>query len=308
MILAAGIGPAGYALAIFHLITHGFFKANMFLGAGSVMHGMGDDTDMRHFGAVRKVMPITFWTFAMGYLAIIGFPGFAGFFSKDHIIEAAFEHNHTAGIIAIAGAAITAFYMTRLMLMTFMGKKRWDAEVHPHESPATMTIPLIVLALLSVVSGFLMNGWIAHWLQPITGAEAHESVGFAEMIINPLGLVTLGVVALGVLVSWFAFGRRAIPRVAPATSNPFVIAGRRDLFAEDINCTVFRDGGRALVRFTTDVDELAVDGAAEGSAQTVSALSQMLRRLQTGYVRSYGLMMAAGAILIGVVLILGRLA
>lgn len=308
MILAAGIGPVGYAFAIFHLITHGFFKANMFLGAGSVMHGMGDDTDMRHFGALRKAMPITFGTFAMGYLAIIGFPGFAGFFSKDHIIEAAFEHNMAAGIIAIVGAGITAFYMTRLMLMTFFGDKRWDEDIHPHESPATMYIPLVVLAILSVAAGFLMNGWIADWLRPATGGEAHETPGLSHMIVNPVGLVTLGVVILGVLLGWFLFGKKAPARIQPATSNPFIIAGRRDLFAEDVNCVVFRDGGKALVTLTTSMDELAVDGAGDGSGHATARLSGQLRRLQTGYVRSYGLMMVAGSILIGVVLILGRLA
>ena len=125
MMLAAGIGPAGYAFAIFHLLTHGFFKANMFLGAGSVMHGMDDDVDMRHYGALSRAMPITFVTFAAGYLAIIGFPFFSGYYSKDHIIEVAFEHNAVVGVLAMVGAGVTAFYMTRLMLMTFLGQKRW---------------------------------------------------------------------------------------------------------------------------------------------------------------------------------------
>ena len=145
MMLAAGIGPAGYAFAIFHLLTHGFFKANMFLGAGSVMHAMNDDVNMRHYGALPRLMPITFVTFAAGYLAIIGFPFFSGYYSKDHIIEAAFEHNAVVGALAMLGAGITAFYMTRLMLMTFFGAKRWLQGVHPHESPPVMTVPLIIL-------------------------------------------------------------------------------------------------------------------------------------------------------------------
>ena len=151
MMLAAGIGPAGYAFAIFHLLTHGFFKANMFLGAGSVMHGMDDDVNMRHYGALSRAMPITFITFAAGYLAIIGFPFFSGFYSKDHIIEAAFEHSTLVGVLAMLGAGVTAFYMTRLMLMTFLGQKRWLAGVHPHESPAVMTVPLIILGFFSFV-------------------------------------------------------------------------------------------------------------------------------------------------------------
>src|SRR6476659_2777961 len=135
MILAAGLGPAGYAFAILHLLAHGFFKANLFLGAGSVMHGMDDDVNMRHYGALQKAMPVTFLTFAMGYLAIIGFPGFSGFWSKDKIIEAAFSQNGLAGTCALIGAAITGFYMTRLMLLTFFTDKRWEKDVHPHESP-----------------------------------------------------------------------------------------------------------------------------------------------------------------------------
>ncbi len=140
MVLAAGLGPAGYALAIFHLLTHGFFKANMFLGAGSVMHGTNDDVNMRHYGALQKAMPITFVTFAIGYLAIIGVPPFAGFWSKDKIIETAFADNFVVGLCALVGAGVTAFYMTRLMLMTFVttepdGRGRWENDVHPHESP-----------------------------------------------------------------------------------------------------------------------------------------------------------------------------
>ena len=145
MMLAAGIGPAGYAFAIFHLLTHGFFKANLFLGAGSVMHGMDDDVNMRHYGGLARAMPITFVTFAAGYLAIIGFPFFSGYFSKDHIIEAAFERSAVIGLLALLGAGVTAFYMTRVMLLTFFGKRRWQPGVHPHESPLVMTVPLLLL-------------------------------------------------------------------------------------------------------------------------------------------------------------------
>src|SRR5689334_11310445 len=170
MMLAAGLGVAGYAFAIFHLLMHGFFKANMFLGAGSVMHGMDDDVDMRHYGMVRKAMPVTYLTFAMGYLAIIGFPGFSGFWSKDKIIEAALSDNWVVGLCALLGAGVTGFYMTRLMLMTFFTDRRWQKNVHPHESPSVMTIPLMVLAALSVLGGLLLlNDWIVEFLAPVTG-------------------------------------------------------------------------------------------------------------------------------------------
>ena len=176
MMLAAGIGIAGYPFAIFHLLNHGFFKADMFLGAGSVMHGMNDDVDMRHYGMLRKVMPVTFLTFSMGYLAIIGFPGFSGFWSKDRIIEVALDQNIFVGVLAMIGAGITGFYMTRLMLMTFFTEKRWSDDVHPHESPKVMTIPLIVLAALSVFGGVMLIGnWIVDFLEPVTGTPLPEN-------------------------------------------------------------------------------------------------------------------------------------
>src|SRR3954453_10648396 len=187
MMLAAGIGPAGYAFAIFHLLTHGFFKANMFLGAGSVMHGMNDDVDMRHYGALRKAMPVTYLTFAMGYLAIIGFPGFSGFWSKDKIIETALADNWLVGICALLGAGVTGFYMTRLMLLTFFTDKRWEKDVHPHESPSVMTVPLIVLAALSVLGGvFLLGDWIQDFLAPVVGSAAHDDPPLPALAVTAI--------------------------------------------------------------------------------------------------------------------------
>src|SRR6202522_923061 len=163
MTLAAGLGPAGYVFAIAHLLAHGFFKAGLFLGAGSVMHGMDDEVNMRRYGALRKFMPITFVTFGLGYLAIIGIPPFSGFFTKDGIIDAAWDKGGTSGYIlaacAILGAGVTAFYMTRVMLMTWFGKRRWAEKAHPHESPGVMTWPMILLAVGSVFGGgFLIIG------------------------------------------------------------------------------------------------------------------------------------------------------
>jgi NADH-quinone oxidoreductase subunit L len=213
MILAAGIGPAGYAFAIFHLLTHGFFKANMFLGAGSVMHGMNDDVNMRHYGALRKALPITFVTFGIGYLAIIGFPFFAGFYSKDHIIEAAFHAQPVLGILALIGAGVTAFYMTRLMLMTFFGDSRWvlGKKQHPHESPAVMWIPLVLLAIGSFIGGMVLNGWIGAWLHsPLLGYGPEPASWLPH--ITWIGVITLLVVAAGVTLSWMVFGRKPVPK------------------------------------------------------------------------------------------------
>ena len=176
MFLGVGLGGGAYALAIIHLLAHGFFKANMFLGAGSVMHGMHDQVDIRRFGGLRKYMPITWITFGVGWLAIIGIPPLSGFFSKEPIIAAAFEREGwTAwlyGGAALLGAGLTAFYMTRLFVLTFHGPKRWTEDIHePHESPAIMTIPLILLAVGSAVAGGLMATVVPDWLAPVLGAE-----------------------------------------------------------------------------------------------------------------------------------------
>ncbi|EBF6878230.1 NADH-quinone oxidoreductase subunit L, partial [Salmonella enterica subsp. enterica serovar Saintpaul] len=176
MMLAAGLGPVGAAFAIFHLLTHGFFKAGMFLGAGSVMHGMNDQVDMRRFGGLSGAMKITWVTFGLGWLAILGVPPFSGFWSKDKIIEAAFIGEGwrpwVFGLTALIGAGITAFYMSRLFFMTFHGKKRWTDDVHPHESPLTMTVPMMVLAVGSALLGLVLSigGTFTHWLEPVTGS------------------------------------------------------------------------------------------------------------------------------------------
>lgn len=303
MMLAAGIGPAGYAFAIFHLLTHGFFKANMFLGAGSVMHAMNDDVNMRHYGALAKVVKVTFWTFAMGYLAIIGFPFFAGYFSKDHIIEAAFGHSVIAGSAALIGAGITAFYMTRLMLMTFFGERRWREGVHPHESPKVMTVPLIILAFFSVVAGALMNFWIQEWMEPVTGAHPHE----LSLVPTPVGWATMAVVAAGVALSWYVFGQRPVPDVAPASANPLTIAGRNDLFGDAVNDTLVVQPTMTLARGLVANDDRVIDVGADGLAAMFSGLSTQTRRLQTGQVRTYALTMTAGAVLVGLVMILSQL-
>lgn len=245
MILAAGLGPIGYIFAIMHLVTHGFFKAGLFLGAGSVMHGMNDEVDMRKYGGLRKYMPVTFITFGLGYLAIIGFPGLSGFFSKDKIIEAAFAKGGTEGWIlgsvALLGAAITAFYMTRVMLMTFFGEKRWqpDAEghePHPHESPKSMTIPMIVLAVGSVFAGgfFAIGDRFVNWLEPVTGYEH----GHSPLSVATVTGATVVALVIGVGIAWTMYGRKPVPVLAPRGSL-LTRAARRDLLQDDFNHVVW---------------------------------------------------------------------
>ncbi len=308
MMLAAGIGPAGYAFAIFHLLTHGFFKANMFLGAGSVMHGMNDDVNMRHYGALSKAMPITFFTFAAGYLAIIGFPFFAGYYSKDHIIEAAFEHNTLVGVLALLGAGVTAFYMTRLMLMTFLGQKRWQRGVHPHESPLVMTVPLIVLGVASVGAGLALNNWIGAWLDPAVGGNHAEGEQPGLLHFSLVGVVTLVVVAAGVAVSVWLFGpKRQIPVLQPASRSPLTLVGRNDLYGDAFNETILMRPGQQLTAGLVRLEDRGIDGTVNGTGAVIAGLSSRLRRVQNGFVRSYALTMMAGAAVVGAVIVLGRL-
>jgi len=296
MVLAAGLGPAGYALAIFHLLTHGFFKANMFLGAGSVMHGTNDDVNMRHYGALQKAMPVTFATFAIGYLAIIGVPPFAGFWSKDKIIETAFADNFVVGLCALVGAGITAFYMTRLMLMTFVTEKRWEPDVHPHESPRVMTIPLIALAALSALGGFmLLNNWIVDWLSPVVGEHPEEHLGVSPLVMS---LIALVVVAIGVAVAWFLVGQRPVPREAPTQVSVVTRAARAELYGDAFNEEVIVKPGYAGIRGLTAFDGSVVDGIVEGTAAAFGGLSNRFRLAQNGFVRSYALAVLSGAALV----------
>jgi NADH-quinone oxidoreductase subunit L len=303
MMLAAGLGPAGYVFAIFHLITHGFFKANMFLGAGSVMHGMNDDVNMRHFGALRTAMKITTVTFLFGYLAILGVPPFAGFFSKDKIIEAAFAHNTLVGLCALLGAGITAFYMTRVVMMTFFGKKRWADDAHPHESPAVMTIPLMILAALSLIGGalYFIGTWIKDWLEPIVGSE-EEHLPLPSLAMTG---ITLAVVVIGVVIAVMKY-RGDIPREAPAGS-PVTTFARRDLYGDALNEAVLMRPGQYLTRTLVWLDNRGVDGLVNGLAALFGGLSGRLRRFQTGFVRSYALSMVLGAAFVVVALLAVRL-
>ncbi|GGT13482.1 NADH-quinone oxidoreductase subunit L [Streptomyces kurssanovii] len=327
MVLAAGLGPIGYAFAIMHLVTHGFFKAGLFLGAGSVMHGMNDEVDMRKYGGLRRYMPITFVTFGLGYLAIIGFPGLSGFWSKDKIIEAAFAYDDGIrgwifGGVALLGAGITAFYMTRVMIMTFFGEKRWqpapdpdkDASVepgievtpgempHPHESPRSMTIPMIVLAFGSVFAGafFSIGDRFANWLAPVTQFEHPHPV----ISVPAITTATMVVLLAGALIAYLMYGHRPVPVTAPRGSL-LTRAARRDLLQDDFNHVVLVRGGEHLTRSLVYVDHSLVDGVVNGTAASFGGLSGRLRKLQNGYARSYAVSMFGGtAILIAATLLM----
>ncbi len=310
MFLAAGLGPAGYAVAILHLLTHGFFKACMFLSAGSVMHAMNDSVDMRRFGGLRTVMPVTFGCFTAGYLAIIGLPPFAGFFSKDKIIEAAFNKGGTSGwllgSIALLGVALTAFYMTRLMVMTFFGRRRWPKDAHPLESPRVMTVPMLLLAAGSVVSGFLLvfGGALQNWLEPVLGGAEEEGVHTMSPLV--VSLLTVSAVAGGVAAAYWKVFVRPVPLTPPVTRNPAVVAARRNLYFDAFNESVFMRPGQYLTRLLVWFDARGVDGAVNGLAAGIGGGSGRLRRLQTGFVRSYALSMFGGAALVVATLLMVR--
>ena len=308
MILAVGLGPAGYALGIFHLLTHGFFKAGLFLGAGSVMHAMNDDVDMRRFGGLWRKMPVTFVTFGLGYLALIGFPFLSGYFSKDAIIEAAFAQEGwqgwVFGLAAALAAGLTAFYMTRLMIMTFFGQERWRTvrsysgeEYHPHESPATMTVPMIVLAIGSVGAGAILSGiGLTEWLSPTLGELRELEGGALPHAVVPWLVIALS--ALGVLAAYLFVGRRPTPVERPERVSVPVRAARADLYANAINESVIERPGIWLTRLLVFFDNRGVDGAVNGLAAGFGGGSGRLRRLQTGFVRSYALSMLGGGVLI----------
>ena len=318
MFLAVGLGAGVYALGILLLLCHGFFKAGLFLGAGSIMHAMNDDVDMRRYGGLARRLPITFATMACGYLAIIGFPLFDGFYAKDPIIEAAFAAEGVKGWLlgsaALIGAGITAFYMTRLMIMTFFGEPRWKQltstdgtgrAYEPHEAPAVMTIPMIILAVGSVGAGafFAINDRLANWLAPSVGPYEEPHPPFPAIVVT---IATLAVVAVGVFIAYWFIGRRPVPVTPPMPVPAIVTLARNDVGGNAINETLFARPGIWLSRASVYADARGVDGLVNGTAAALGGLSGRWRRWQNGYVRSYALSMFAGTLVVVLMLLLVR--
>ncbi|MCI5826017.1 MAG: NADH-quinone oxidoreductase subunit L [Arcanobacterium sp.] len=302
MMLAAGLGPVGAAFAIFHLVTHGFFKANMFLGAGAVMHAMNDEVDMRGFGGLGKHMKITFYTFLCGYLAIIGFPFLSGFYSKDKIIEAAFVGSGAQpwifGTITVLVAGLTAFYMSRLVAMIFLGEARWqttgaDAK-HPHDPSPLMWVPMAVLALGSLGLGAVLNyGGFLGWLEPAIGkAEEGEPVLPVPMI----SAVTLLVIAIGVFVAWKMYVAKPVPQAAPVGSW-ITRAARHDLYQDLVNDYAVVQPVMTLAAGTAATDKHVVDGVGEGIGKLLPWFGKVVGTLQNGQVRSYTSYMVVGLVI-----------
>lgn len=316
MMLGAGLGPAGWAFAIFHLVMHGFFKAQLFLAAGCVMHAMSDQVNMRRFGGLRRVMKITWFAFLVGWLAILGIPPFSGFFSKDKIIEAAFLPNPNYGqwypwvfgLVALVGAGITAFYMSRLFFLIFHGKPRWTTElegapVHPHEANAWMTVPLMVLSVFSVFAGGLLSvgNCFVRWLDPVVSLGASQRVGRGEGSAQPvmpeaalLGL-TLLVVVLGVVLAYVLFMRRPVEKGIPA-AGALVSAARNDLYGDVVNDKVVITPTMALAEGVYQADRRVIDGIAEGCGALSQWLGRVGSRAHTGMPRRYAAWTLAGSV------------
>jgi NADH-quinone oxidoreductase subunit L len=307
MTLGAGLGPEGYVFAISLLLAHGFYKAGLFLGAGSVIHGMDDEQNMRKYGALARFLPVTYVTFGLAYLAIIGIPPFSGFFTKDPIIEGDFTQHGPGGwvlgIAALLGAGLTAFYMTRMMLMTWWGKRRWVAEAHPHESPPVMTLPMVVLAIGSVGAGafLIINDRLEKFLAPVVGVPP-VSHGF----LTPAGITAVVLALVGVAVAWLIYGRVPVPETAPR-GNPLVVAARKDLYGDAINESLLMRPGQWLTRLSVYFDNRGVDGLVNSLAAAVGGTSGRWRKLQTGFVRSYALSMFFGAAVLVALLLAVRL-
>jgi len=308
MFLACGVGA--FIAAIFHLMTHAFFKALLFLGSGSVIHGMHGEQDMRKMGALKNKMPITYAVMLVGTLAIAGIFPFAGFFSKDEILFKALTDG-AVGYWAIAslGAMMTAFYMFRLIFMTFYGEKRWDPHVHPHESPPVMTIPLIILAILSTVGGFvgipLIQGWnLFHdFLNPsiahvMVGHEVHHSMTFEVMMM----LVSMGVAGIGIFIAYKMYIKQPeLPsEVTAKVPGLYDLIYNKYYVDEFYDATVVEPIKNGSVFLWKEADSKVIDGVVNGTASIVERLSVIIRKLETGYVQNYAL-----GILIGVAVITG---
>jgi len=299
MTLAAGLGPAGYAIAIMHLLTHGFFKAGMFLGAGSVMHGMKDQVNMRRYGALGKFMPITFVTFGLGYLAIIGVPPFAGFYSKDLIIETAFNAGGVKGILlglmTLFGAILTAFYMTRVMVLTFTSPERWEEDQHPRESPFLMWLPMVVLAIGSVTTGYLFTRGdaLVHWLEPVFGKHGEHTELLPHKVVSALAIAAV-IIGAGIALVKYQFSE--VDAEAPTKVSILTRLARKDLLQDSFNESVFMRPGQVLTRWLVKGDDSVVDGTVRLVGRTALGAGAELRRTQTGFARSYSALILIGAL------------
>ena len=303
MFLAVGSGA--YVAAIFHMVTHAFFKALLFLGSGSVIHGMHHEQDMRRMGALRKLMPVTAITFIIGWLAIAGVPPFAGFWSKDEILLYVYANNRGLYVVGLITALLTAYYMTRQVIMVFYGEAKWKDHAHdhgahgdfePHESPKIMLFPLIVLAGLSVVGGAMQLPFskklhfLEHWLAPVVEeSEANISKTWAYENKYVLLVIAILIAATGLAAAFAVYGKKKVKAVEPRVLEQawFYDAGAAKLVGGP---------GRAAFNAVAWADSRIVDGAVNGTATLVRNIAGQVRKSQNGFTRVYAALMAVGAV------------
>ena len=312
MFAAAGVGA--YTAAMFHLLTHAFFKALLFLGAGSVIHGLGGEQDIRKMGGLRAWMPVTFRTFLAAWLAIAGIAPFAGFFSKDEILAGAWAGGHRTVWAALAlGALLTAFYMTRLVWLVFFGAFRGHAAHPPHESPRTMTVPLIVLAVLSVVGGWIgipavMSGWLGlgdlnlleHWLAPaLVSPGEHAAASGGSLLI----LAALAIALVGIGLAWMVYRTLTLPVRLAHAAGPLYVMLRNLYWVDELYEAAVLRPFYAVSRACSGFDRWVVDGLVNAVGVSADLAGQIVKLFQTGLVRNYAL-----TFLLGVVTILAYLA
>jgi NADH-quinone oxidoreductase subunit L len=312
-----GVGVGAYTAGMFHLVTHAFFKALLFLGAGSVLHALSDRGDITAMGGLWRKLPWTAFTFTLGWLAIIAFPGTAGFFSKDQVLEGAYGAGHTQiWALGVIGAAITGFYMTRLLYLTFFGKSRDTEGLHPHESPVSMVFPMVLLAIAAIIGGFLINGngengRLARFLEPSVGQHSVLAATPEAAVIGALpqreGGLTSGALSgiataaglTGAAVAFAMYGglfdwrrRRENPGLAwRALRNKF--------FVDDVYQFLFTSLGRlGATALAFVVDAKFVDGVVNNVGTVTTRVAAVGRRVQTGFVRSYALGILGGGVIL----------
>jgi NADH-quinone oxidoreductase subunit L len=295
MVMAMGV--TAFTAGIFHLMTHAFFKALLFLGAGAVIHAVAGQQDMAKMGGLRKVMPITFWTMVVAWLAIAGVVPLSGFWSKDEILGAAFAHGGyfvALWVIGVVAALLTAFYMTRLMLLTFGGEERWDEGVEPHKAPPVMTVPLIVLAVFSGLAGVFNTPFrlgLEHFLEPSFEHVSQQAPPGAPTA-GIIAMIALTVAAVGIGAAWWRYGRKDT-----VDEGAYWDAAEKGYGVDDWYGRLVVGPGKAVATWTaTVVDQQVIDGLVNGLGASVQSLGTSLRDTQSGWVRWYGAVMAAGAL------------
>jgi NADH-quinone oxidoreductase subunit L len=265
------------------------------------MHGMKDQVNMRRYGALGKFMPITFVTFGLGYLAIIGVPPFAGFYSKDLIIETAFNAGGVKGILlgsmTLFGAILTAFYMTRVMVLTFTSPERWEEDQHPHESPILMWLPMVVLAIGSVTTGYLFTRGdaLVHWLEPVFGEHGEHTELLPHKVVSALAITA---VIIGASIALVKYQFSEVDAEAPTKVSILTRLARKDLLQDSFNESVFMRPGQVLTRWLVKGDDNVVDGTVRLVGRTALGAGAELRRTQTGFARSYSALILIGALVL----------